>query len=142
MNKKNVWQCDMEGYLIGSTILSKQAGDLGKSGWLIPADCVETEPPKEKEGFTLKWLGEKWEYEKIIPEESLGMMTMPEIDFQEHLNREFVREKDELLKAYLTAELYEDDDLKQEIRSELQVLEVKYSKDAELLDQGKLLKEV
>lgn len=142
MSKKIVWQCDLDGYLLSEVGLSKQNGDWGKSGWLIPAGCVEIEPLENKEGFTLRWLDEQWEYEEIISEENLEVKEIPKIDPQENLNREFVEEKEELLKAYLTAELYEDDDLKREIRSELQELEIKYFEEAGKIKIEEDLKEV
>lgn len=142
MNKKNVWQCDLEGYLLSEVELSKPNGDWGKSGWLIPAGCVEIEPPAKKEGFALKWLDEEWKYEEIILEEELENEKMPEVDPQEVLNWQFVQEKEDLLKAYVTAELYEDDDLKREIRLELQELEIKYSEEAEKIKVEEELKEV
>lgn len=142
LNSKVVWQCDSEGYLVSLIELSKQNGDWGKSGWLIPAGCVEIEPPTEREGFVLKWLYEQWEYEEIIPEENIEAQKSPQIDPQENLNREFIEEKEELLKAYLTAELYEDDDLRREIRLELQELEIKYSEEMEQIKTEEDLKEV
>ena len=60
MEQKTVWQCNVEGIIIDVIELSKQSGDYGKDGWLIPAGCVEKEPPDFKEGHYLKWTGDEW----------------------------------------------------------------------------------
>lgn len=42
----------------------------GHDVWLLPADCTWEEPLEEKEGYKVKWNGEKWEYEEIpVPPE-------------------------------------------------------------------------
>lgn len=42
----------------------------GHPVYLLPADCTWAEPLNEKEGYKIKWNGNKWEYEEIpVPPE-------------------------------------------------------------------------
>lgn len=36
----------------------------GQDIWVLPAGCTKTPPPEAKEGFKIKWNGEKWFYKK------------------------------------------------------------------------------
>ena len=36
----------------------------GRDIWVLPAECTKTPPPEAKEGFKIKWNGEKWFYKK------------------------------------------------------------------------------
>lgn len=36
----------------------------GQDIWVLPAGCTKTPPPEAKEGFKIKWNGEKWYYKK------------------------------------------------------------------------------
>ena len=37
----------------------------GHEIWLLPADSTFEKPPKEKDGYNIKWNGDNWEYELI-----------------------------------------------------------------------------
>ena len=135
MDTKKVWQCDMEGNLLGEVELSESAGDLGKDGWLIPAGCIEEEPPEMKEGFFLCWSDDQWSY-KEMPEPVKEEVKENKIDLQEVLNSEFVEQKRELLEAYLTAQIRGDIETQEEIQEELSDLEADYVQKREMIEQG------
>ena len=135
MDTKTVWQCDGGGNLMEEIVLSKDTGDLGKDGWLIPAGCVEEEPPEMKEGFLLCWSDEQWSY-KEIPEPVKEEVTENKVDLQEVLNFEFIDQKRELLEAYLTAQIRGDIETQEEIQEELRDLEVDYAQKREMIEQG------
>ena len=59
----NVYQTNDSGYFVGVT--SADQDPLNPNNWLIPAGCVEIEPPAHKEGFLLFWSGGEWSYEDI-----------------------------------------------------------------------------
>lgn len=84
-----VWQIDLSGVLVGEVILSKNAGDFKEGSWVIPAGCVEIEPPEEKEGYLLKFNGESWEYEEILKEEE-EIYIPTQQDLLNQLNEWFV----------------------------------------------------
>ena len=135
MEKKTVWQCNVEGLIIDVIELSKQSGDYGKDGWLIPAGCVEKEPPKDKDGYIQRWNGNKWEYAKIeFVEDDLPIE--PEQDPRNRLNSEFAGEKAELTAAFVTAQMRNDVITQNEIREELKELEADYAAKSKLIDAG------
>ena len=64
METKTVYKYDWNGYYIGILILDDT--DKSPSGrYNIPADCTNVEPPESKDGYKIKWNGDKWEYEEI-----------------------------------------------------------------------------
>ena len=136
MSLKKVWQCDEDGKLVGAIELSEVGGDFGRDGWLIPAGCVETEPPEAQEGYLLKWNEVAWEFEKIeaLSEEEV---ESPKINLRERLNQEYSKEKGELLEAFLTAQIHDDLETQYEIRSELRELEISYGAKSSLIDLGR-----
>ena len=135
MENKKVWQCDVDGLIVAVVELSSQAGDYGKDGWLIPAGCVEKEPPKDKDGYIQRWNGNKWEYAKIeFVEDDLPIE--PEQDPRNRLNSEFAGEKAELTAAFVTAQMRNDVITQNEIREELKELEADYAAKSKLIDAG------
>ena len=135
MENKKVWQCDVDGLIVAVVELSSQAGDYGKDGWLIPAGCVEKEPPKDKDGYIQRWNGNKWEYVKIeFVEDDLPIE--PEQDSRNRLNSEFAGEKAELTAAFVTAQMRNDVITQNEIREELKELEADYAAKSKLIDAG------
>ena len=135
MENKKVWQCDVGGLIVAVVELSSQAGDYGKDGWLIPAGCVEKEPPKDKDGYIQRWNGNKWEYAKIeFVEDDLPIE--PEQDPRNRLNSEFASEKAELTEAFVTAQMRNDVITQNEIREELKELEADYAAKSKLIDAG------
>ena len=135
MENKKVWQCDVDGLIVAVVELSSQAGDYGKDGWLIPAGCVEKEPPKDKDGYIQRWNGNKWEYAKIeFVEDDLPIEL--EQDPRNRLNSEFASEKAELTEAFVTAQMRNDVITQNEIREELKELEADYAAKSKLIDAG------
>ena len=135
MENKKVWQCDVGGLIVAVVELSSQAGDYGKDGWLIPAGCVEKEPPKDKDGYIQRWNGNKWEYAKIeFVEDDLPIEL--EQDPRNRLNSEFASEKAELTEAFVTAQMRNDVITQNEIREELKELEADYAAKSKLIDAG------
>lgn len=59
----NVYQTNDSGYFVGVT--SADQDPLDPNNWLMPAGCVEIEPPAGKEGFLLLWSGSEWSHEAI-----------------------------------------------------------------------------
>lgn len=60
MTTKPVWQTDADGYLIGMTVAD--ASPLEPGVYLIPAGCVEVEPPADRgDGKEWRWNGAKWQ---------------------------------------------------------------------------------
>lgn len=137
MDKKMAWQVDADGLIIAVIELSKQTGDYGKDGWLIPAGCVEKEPPKDKDGYIQRWNGNKWEYAKIEFAEEDEIPAVPEQDPRNRLNSEFAAEKAELTAAFVTAQMRNDVITQNEIREELKELEADYIAKSKLIDAGK-----
>ncbi len=60
---KQVYRYDYNGYYQGTDVAFESPLEPGI--YLIPGNCVETEPLKAKTGFSVKWNGSKWEYEEI-----------------------------------------------------------------------------
>lgn len=56
---KTVCQLDPDGLYLGQT--EADPDPLG-GGWLIPALCVDTDPPDPADGQTARWTGTGWEY--------------------------------------------------------------------------------
>lgn len=40
----------------------------GHDVWLLPANCTWIEPPENKNGYKVKWMGGEWGYEEIFVE--------------------------------------------------------------------------
>ena len=52
---------------VGTEEMVRNTSESEKEGrdiWILPAECTETPPPEAKEGFKIKWNGEKWYYKK------------------------------------------------------------------------------
>lgn len=131
---------DEDGLLIGNVTLNKM-DDYREGAWLIPAGGVEKEPPKDKDGYVLRWNGKKWDYCKIELAEDEEVQSQEAICTSEmlldRLNSEFAIEKQELLEAFATAQIKSNVQLQQEIRSELTELEKDYDAKMALIEQGK-----
>ena len=137
MDRKMVWQCDSEGYLLGKIELSKKSGDIGKKGkWLIPAGCVEEEPLPNKDGFQIRWVDEKWNYEELLEEKVAEEPTERKIEPLERLNQEFGSGKEQINSAFLTAQLRDDQELIKELQEELQELEKDYVAKIQWIEAG------
>ena len=48
----------------------------GHEVWLLPSSCTFKKPPKEKEGYLIKWRNGEWEYEKL-PEAPMTFEQKP-----------------------------------------------------------------
>jgi len=59
----NVYQTDIDGVYVGITVADQDP--LDSTNWLIPAGCVETEPPTITDSQLAKWDGAKWSVETI-----------------------------------------------------------------------------
>ena len=59
---KPVCQLDAEGFYVCQTVAD--ADPMQSENWLIPAGCIEAEPPESKQGQAAKWQPEskKWAY--------------------------------------------------------------------------------
>ncbi len=137
MDKKIVWQCDSAGYFLGKIELSKKSGDIGKKGkWLIPAGCVEEEPLPMKEGFQIRWVDGKWNYEEMAEEKVAEEPIERKIEPLERLNQEFGSEKEQISSAFLTAQLRDDQELITELQEELQELEKDYIAKIQWIEAG------
>ena len=137
MTEKIVWQCDENGKLIGIIELSEASGDFGRDGWLIPAGCVESEPPESQDGYWLRWDGAIWEFKKEEISSEEKEFENPQVNLRERLNQEYSNEKSELLEAFLTAQIHDDLEIQYEIRNELKQLEIGYATKSLLIDLGK-----
>ena len=78
METKTVYKDDWNGYYIGILILDDT--DKSPSGrYNIPADCTNVEPPESKDGYKIKWNGDKWEYEEIPKDKEPEPPTFDEL---------------------------------------------------------------
>ena len=59
----NVYQTDLNGVFVCTTTADQDP--LNNTNWLIPAGCVETEPPKITDSQIAKWGGTEWVVENI-----------------------------------------------------------------------------
>ena len=73
-NETIAYHYDDKGYYTGE--MNRQLDPLtseleGHNVYLMPGDCTDIKPPKEKEGFKIKWNKDagKWEYEEVPVEE-------------------------------------------------------------------------
>ena len=73
-NETIAYHYDDKGYYIGE--MNRQRDPLtsemeGRDVYLMPGDCTDVKPPKEKEGFKIKWNKDtnKWAYEEVQKEE-------------------------------------------------------------------------
>ena len=81
----NVYQTDAFGYFAGVTSADQDPLDL--DNWLIPAGCVEVEPPALKDGFLIVWSGSEWSYEAIPEPEVEPEPTQEEVEAKEKADR-------------------------------------------------------
>lgn len=66
---KKVYNYNSEGYLIGTSELDKSDKCQITGDWIIPGMATEKEPLEAKEGYTIKFVNNEWEYEKILTDE-------------------------------------------------------------------------
>lgn len=59
---KKVCQLDEQGIYVGQTDADLSPEEADNGVYLMPAGCVDTDPPEDKKGFVAKWTGEAWEY--------------------------------------------------------------------------------
>lgn len=138
--KMTVWQVDSDGLIIEVVELSKERGDYKEDQWLIPAGCVEVEPPECEEGYLQRWNGMEWEilkYELVDESESepKQMEETPEILLM-RLNNEFAADNQEIMNAYVKARMKEDDALQEELKEEMAELEKDYQVKRRLIESG------
>lgn len=81
----NVYQTNNLGYFTGVVVADQDP--LDTDNWLIPAGCVEVEPPEHKEGFLLLWSGSEWSYEAAPEPEIEPDPTEEEVAAQEKADR-------------------------------------------------------
>lgn len=58
IRKKTVFQTDENGIYVGRSFADPDPKNPGN--WLIPAGCVEAEPPFIPRGKKAEWAGYKW----------------------------------------------------------------------------------
>lgn len=59
---KKVCQLDEQGIYVGQTSADLSPEESDNGVYLMPAGCVDTDPPEDKKGFVAKWTGTAWEY--------------------------------------------------------------------------------
>ena len=59
---KKVCQLDEQGIYAGQTDADLSPEEADNGVYLMPAGCVDIDPPEDKKGFVAKWTGEAWEY--------------------------------------------------------------------------------
>lgn len=59
---KKVCQLDEQGIYVGQTDADLSPEEADNGVYLMPAGCVDIDPPEDKKGFVAKWTGEAWEY--------------------------------------------------------------------------------
>ena len=59
---KKVCQLNEQSIYVGQTYADLSPEEAENGVYLMPAGCVDTTPPEEKEGFVAKWTGDNWEY--------------------------------------------------------------------------------
>lgn len=95
MRTKQVYQLDQNGVFIG--LETSFESPLEPGVFLIPAGCVEIEPPSFKEGQYAQWINSKWVIKDIpIP-------TPEEVETQRVLTEEelLIQAEEELIQSEL-----------------------------------------
>ena len=59
---KKVCQLNDKVIYVGQTDADLSPEEAEKGVYLMPAGCVDVDPPEDKKGFVAKWTGEGWEY--------------------------------------------------------------------------------
>lgn len=59
MSNKQVIQLTPNGYFMGFTVADESPLEPGH--YLMPAHCIEAEPPVEREGYVYRWSGSGWD---------------------------------------------------------------------------------
>lgn len=92
MRTKEVYQLDRNGVFIG--VETSYESPLEPNVFLIPAGCVEIEPPSFKEGQYAQWTGLKWVI-KDIP-----VPTPEEVETKRVLTEEekLIQQEEQLIK--------------------------------------------
>ena len=57
---KKVYQFDIENKTYKGELILNDSDKSPSGSWNIPCDCVEVEPPAEKENYIPVWDGSKW----------------------------------------------------------------------------------
>ena len=59
---KKVCQLDEQGIYVGQTDADLSPEEADNGVYLMPAGCVDIDPPEDKKGFVVKWTDKAWEY--------------------------------------------------------------------------------
>lgn len=60
--QKTVCQLDEQGIYVGQTDADLSPEEAENGVYLMPAGCVDVDPPEDKKGFVAKWTGDNWDY--------------------------------------------------------------------------------
>src|SRR5574344_483249 len=63
MKTKTVYKYDENKYYVGTQLSYESPLEVGT--YLLPANCTEIEPLASKDGYTQKFNGTAWEYERL-----------------------------------------------------------------------------
>ena len=105
--------------------------EAGEEVYLLPANSTTIEPPKEKEGYSIMWDGEAWEYVEIPKPPAPLEPTPEEITERKlaELDAQYNSDKATLMLQYTEAMVGDDSDLMASIKAELAALREQYDKD-------------
>ena len=83
----------------------------GHDVWLLPANCTWTEPPENKDGYKVKWMGGEWGYEVIFiePKPEMDPQTIDEIKAVKISELKSIRDEKELEPVQYIDHLYDFD---------------------------------
>ena len=59
---KKVCQLNEQGIYVGQTNADLSPEEAENGVYLMPAGCVDVDPPEDKKGFVAKWTGDNWDY--------------------------------------------------------------------------------
>jgi len=97
--------------------------------WQIPADVTLTEPPEAKDGFTLSFDGEAWQYTEV--KDDTPTLTEPTEPTAEdkllQLDAEYELAKKDLYNYFIDALIHGDTDLMEELKTEMTDLDTQYA---------------
>ena len=123
MRTKQVIQLDDNGYFVGIAIADESP--KRKDVYLIPANCIEAEPPINiPENHRAKWENETWNFEEIIPEVEEQDEPLPEPDTYDYKRfREYPYLGDQL------DDLFKQGLFSPEMAAKIQAIKDKYPKE-------------
>lgn len=105
--------------------------EAGEEVYLLPANSTTVEPPQAKEGYSIVWNGEAWEYVEIPKPPAPPEPTPEEITERKlaELDIQYNSDKAVLMAQYTEADIDGDNELKESIKAELMALRDQYDKD-------------